>query len=211
MHAKETDILLYLENKLSAASSEEMKSHFSVCDQCREELVAILRLPAVIESGEAPPLDPRVHARAQQLVAPKRSSLLRFSMSPFGKLSFATLVLIAAGVTYFFVAESPPQSRFRDRAPVPLAFSMHPSEGAVVKQTPAMFSWSRMRNSVGYSIALYRENGTMLWQGTSKDTTFVLPAEVALQPGKTYLWKVEGFFPDRSNYESRLNAFVYSP
>ena len=211
MHATEANILLYLENKLSAASSEEMKWHFSVCHQCREELVALLRLPAVIESGEAPSLDPQVYARAQQLGAPKRSTLFRFGMSPFGKLALATLVFVTAGITYFLLEQAPAPSRFRDRAPVPLAFSMHPSEGAVVTERTATFNWSAMKNALGYQIALYRENGTPLWQGASKDTFFVLPEEVVLQPGKIYLWRVETFFPDRSNYESRLNTFVYSP
>lgn len=211
MHATEANILLYLENKLSPGNTEEMKGHFSHCHQCREQLVAILRLPAIMESGQAPPLDPHVYARAQQLGATTRSALLRFRLPPFGKLALAALAFIAAGVSYFFLAEPTPPSRFRDRAPVPLVFSMHPSEGAVVTQRTATFRWSAMKNAVGYQIAVYRENGTPLWQGTSKDTLLVLPEEVVLQPGKIYLWRVGTFFPDRSNYESKLNTFVYSP
>lgn len=211
MHATEADILLYLENKLSPETTEEMKGHFSQCHRCREQLVVILRLPSVIESPDYHQIDGSVLARAQQLGAPTRGALLRFSLSPFGKLAFATLVFAAVGVSYFFLAEPPTASRFRDSAPVPIAFSMHPSEGAVVTQRSAPFSWSSMKNAVGYQISLYRENGTPLWQGTSKDTFLVLPEEVDFQPGKIYLWRIETFFPDRSTYESKLNAFVYSP
>ena len=211
MHASEAHILLYLESKLSASSSEEMKRHFSECGQCRDQLVALLRLPSVIESGEAPTLDPQVYARALQLGARKRPTLFRFSMPTVGKLALAALAFIAAGISYFFLAEPPTPSRFRDRAPATHAFTMHPLEGGVVKQSIPTFSWSVMKNSIGYQITLYRDNGTMLWQGTSKDTSLVFPADVALQRGKTYLWRVETFFPDRSNYESKLNAFVYSP
>lgn len=211
MHATEADILLYLENKLSAANSEVMKTHFSECDKCREELVALLRLPAIIESGETPLLDPHVYARAQAMGAPRRRPFFGLRLPASGKLALAALVFVAAGVTYFFLAESPPPSRFRDRAPVQVNFSMHPSEGAVVKQSVPTFIWSGMKNSIGYQVVLYRENGTMLWQGTSRDTSLALPSDVVLQQGKTYLWRVETFFPDQSNYESKLNAFLYSP
>ena len=211
MHTTEADILLYLENKLNAASAEEIKTHFSICGHCREQLVAILRLPAVIESGEAPPLDTEVYARALKLGAQKRSTLFRFSLPPLGKLALAALAFIAAGISYFFLTQTPTPSRFRDRAPATQAFTMHPPEGGVVKQSIPTFSWSAMKNSVGYQLTLYRDNGTMLWQGTSRDTSLISPADIALLRGKTYLWKVAAFYPDRSNYESKLNAFVYSP
>jgi hypothetical protein len=211
MHATEANILLYLENKLSPGNTEEMKEHFSQCHQCREQLVAILRLPSVIGSPDVHRIDGSVLARAQQLGAPRRSTPFRFSLSPFGKLALATLVFVSAGIAYFFLEEPPTPSRFRDRAPAPLAFSMLPSEGAMVTQRSETFRWSAMKNALGYQVALYRENGTPLWQGTSKDTLLVLPEEVVLQPGKIYLWRVETFFPDQSNYVSKLNTFVYSP
>ncbi len=211
MHATEADILLYLENKLDAKSAEQMKRHFSKCHHCREQLVVILRLPSVIESGDVPLIDASILAQAQQLGATKWPVLFSFNLSPFGKLALATLVFMAVGASYYFLRQPSLPSRFRDRAPVPYTFLMFPSEGAMVKQPRPMLSWSAMKNSVGYKITLYRRNGTALWEGTSNDSSFLLPPEVVLQPGKTYLWRVESFFPDRSNYESKLNAFVYSP
>lgn len=212
MHATEADIVLYLEDKLSVGEAERMKRHFSECHDCREQLVVILRLPSVIESAEAPPLDGRILAEAEKLIASStRPALLSFSDSMAGRFAIAAMVLLAVGVSYYALRERSLPSRFRDRAAVLPTLLVVPPDGAMLKQTRPTLSWSTMKNSVGYRITLYRENGTALWEGASNDSTILVPPEVALQTGKTYLWRVESFFPDRSIYESKLNAFVYSP
>ena len=107
MHATEADILLYLENKLSPENTEEMKGHFSHCHQCREQLVAILRLPSVIESPDVHRIEGRVLAQAQQLGASTKRALIRFSFSPFGKLALAAMVFLALryrkGAPFFLI------------------------------------------------------------------------------------------------------------
>ncbi|MEX1140069.1 MAG: hypothetical protein WEB33_09735 [Bacteroidota bacterium] len=211
MHASEAEILLYLEDKLNAESIERMKNHFSECARCREQLVILLRLPLVLDSVEVPGIDDRVLAKAREIKIPQRPILLNVVRSPYGRLVLAVVVVAVTGVSYFLLEQPLEPSRFRDRTAVPHVFSVHPPEGGTVQDPSPRFSWSPVKRSVGYVVTVYHENGTILWQGTSTDTLSILPVDVVLERGKTYLWKIESFLPDGSTYESRLNAFRSSP
>ena len=92
------DITAFLDGELSAAESELVRSHLSICASCAEELRSLREAADFIESHKRE-LEPRagswnlVRARISTADSP---SLLRFFAPNRWRVALASLVLIAA-------------------------------------------------------------------------------------------------------------------
>lgn len=64
-----------------------------------------------------------------------------------------------------------------------------PSE-PVSDTLPVLFAWRRVPTAHSYEIELVNDAGDLVFQRALTDTTVVLPRDVALKPGATYLWRV---------------------
>jgi hypothetical protein len=58
------------------------------------------------------------------------------------------------------------------------------------------FVWRPVASDGLYLFVLTDTAGQTVWEGRTPDTTLVLPASVALQPGGRYLWLVDALLRD---------------
>lgn len=67
--------------------------------------------------------------------------------------------------------------------------------GKVIERRP-VFRWRTAPGVTRWSVTLRRQEGTLLWTESSRETKLTYPTKgAALEPGGTYLWEVQGKSP----------------
>lgn len=211
MHLSEAEILLYLENKLAAGKRAAVEEHVGDCVTCAEQLSALARLPEVLEQDVPLTLDVATRQRAQRLVRARKEWGDFFSVlfRPPVRLAFAIVAGTAIGVTAYFALQQPQPSTFRTSTSNTALELLSPTDGAIVEAQQLSFTWKSTSNP--YTFSLYDDRGVVLWSKQVQDTILTLPADVELEPGKTYFWGVESSFSQQGVERSTLHAFTYRP
>jgi hypothetical protein len=121
----------------------------------------------------------------------------------------AAVVLILS--VYLFVQEKEPAEFRSDKVDELRTLIMFPDDGATVIDPATRFRWTSVGESMVYKFSLLRETGAVVWSNDVRDTSIALPSSIVLQPGKTYLWRVETFLADKTLGRSVVHAFTYTP
>ncbi|HEX9658331.1 MAG TPA: hypothetical protein VGB89_15610 [Bacteroidota bacterium] len=210
-HIPEADVILYIEDRLEPVQRETIESHLADCPVCAGQLAAAIRIDDVM-AGEGHIVDEATREKADRFVRPSKSNrpglfnyLLNnpFRVSLAGGAAVAVLFLLYSNVT-----EDPvPQFRTPNAAQ-PMEI-LAPEDGATFSTTKPVFSWRSIPHSFEYRFILYDARGITMWKRELADTTLELPPSVVLEPGMSYLWRVETLFPNGEQTRSKLNAFTY--
>ena len=214
MHPDESEILLYLEDKLPVSDREAFEAHVASCAMCASRFAAAARLPGVLNEPVPVTLDEATMKKARDLVRPgpsRRPGPPRF-LAPRYRLGFgiAAALLIAIGVSLLVPEREP--SRFRSEESVESDFlQLLPEDGSHVTDRSFRFQWTSLGEGMVYRFTLMGETGAVVWSADVRDTSLSIPPSVVLQPGKTYLWKVESFLADKRTTGSHVHAFTYNP
>lgn len=83
----------------------------------------------------------------------------------------------------------------RDEA-VPTFAALAPAEGRSASPDTLLFAWSSAAPDAHYRLTLTDDTGEIVWEQETADTTLVLPGDVRLRPGGSYLWYVDAVLPD---------------
>lgn len=170
----------------SAASTARTTAieHLSQCDACRAQLAdvcAALRDPAL--SAAIEPLTPR---RRTQPRTGARGGLLV-------TLAAAAVVAFAIGLTDV-AAPGAGDPVLRDDT-VTDAASRSPSTlaplGAVTMAEARILRWSTVPGADAYRVTVFTDDGTVMSERLTADTTAAMSASAVLVPGFRYFWKVE--------------------
>lgn len=213
MHVVETDILLYIENRLPREGRQKLEAHVGRCDECAKQFASLARLPYALKESVPFELDESVLQKAVDIVGGKqsvRSWNFRFFNSPF-RAAFAGLSILAVVLTTYLLVPRHVPSQFRSTETATPMLRLFPSDGAKVGDTHPVFRWSSAVKSSAYKFSLMDENGVIVWIWDVRDTAVSLPSTVVLIPGKTYLWRVESFLADKTLERSALHVFTYAP
>lgn len=172
-HLSAADVAAYLSRVLDRAARERIEAHLDVCPECREEVV-------------------EVSAIAEVRTAPQSRSRQRRLWRAWAP------VAIAAGLGAILVvrqeATLPSPATERPIAgpseAMPRIEVVSPMAGDTVSARGAVFTW-RGRAADAYRLTLLTESGAPLWTTETPDTSAPLPAEVLLEAGRRYFWRVD--------------------
>ena len=211
MHPTEADLILLLEEKGTEALASRIRSHLAECPACSEQIAFLMRLPKVLSDETAPEVDSQSLQKAREIVS-KRSFPWLSSWVAVRPVRFAVAILLlaAVGVSIPLLYETSRPSRYRTGSEPAPALSLSPEDGTTVDESPVALRWTRVPHAAGYRLMVYRENGTLLWNGGTTDTSFVVPVTVEFERGKSYFWTVEALLPDQTAHRSKLHAFRYA-
>ena len=190
-HLSESVTAAYLDGALTADERRDAEAHLDACASCRMALADVMRLvdgydgaPAAADgpTDVAPPVAPRAH-------------------TPWARRA-VTGGLLAAGIAGVLLATREP-GRAVDTAVVRGAAApttseserpidvVEPPETARAGAGPIVFTW-RASSAGFYRVTVLTESGEPVWTLETTDTTTALPASVALVPGRSYFWRVDG-------------------
>ena len=213
MHVTESDILLYLDDKLPAEDKQKLEQHVGRCNECAGQFATLVRLPHVLKESIPIKVDEETLNKAIKLVKRAEPTIgwtFRVFAHPFRTaLAGVSVVTIALAVYLLIPRPEPAQFRSTDSS-VPM-LKLFPPDGATMSEPHLEFHWSSVARSAVYKFSLMDRNGVSVWNWDVRDTSLLLPSTVVLLPGKTYLWRVESFLADRSLERSALHVFTYAP
>ena len=160
-HLTIEDVAAYADRALAAAERARVDDHLAACAECRAEVVAVARL----------------------------------SRSFQGRRRWAIMLpLAAAAVLVLWLA--PWQGRGEHRDPV----LREPAVTSTVAPTPiaprggvaalSALTWSSVPRADRYQVTLFAQDGAVLWETHTADTTVAVPDTVRLVSGVPHYWKV---------------------
>lgn len=225
MHLSEADIILYLQEKVPVSRRADFEKHLAGCTECSEQLAAIYRLPRHIAKSQGFRIDRDTRRRAEELVSGRQERMVvrrpwTLQLLPSRKLALAiSLVSVGAVAVYLAVTPSPePPTRYRSAGELKDLPLVSPADGSQVSERQPGFIWASIPQAAFYRVTIFRENGTILWYGSSRDTILTeltpnkeSPEKFSFEPSQRYFWRVEAVFDDASTLRSRLHVFTYSP
>jgi len=213
VHLTESDILLYVENKLPAEDRRNLEQHVGRCDNCARQFATLVRLPHVLKEGIPIQVGRATLNEAAALVGGGKQTsgwTFRIFSSPF-RAALAGVSVLAITLTTYLLIPRPEPAQFRSTdSSVPM-LKLFPHDGARITGPHPEFRWSPVARSSVYKFSLMDENGVSVWNWDVRDTSLLLPSPVVLIPGKTYLWRVESFLANKSLERSALHVFTYAP
>lgn len=184
-HPSSEDVAAYLSDGLSSEARLAFEAHIAECRTCRNEISSARRLMASGRSRKWPWIVP--------------SSVAAVAAIAFFSIS-----------TPWRVEEEP--TRAPDRASSGRAVKLgivSPSEQATVTGVP-VFTWRTNGPDALYRFSITDAAGAPIWSVETRDTTVSLPAHVALEPEREYLWNVDAVDTEGGTVTSGTQRFRVS-
>jgi len=214
MHPDERELLLYLEDKASQTDRGRIEAHLGQCEKCSNLFADLFRLSRIVEQPAPFDVSEAVLKQATDIVARGKSRnwlSLTFLTPPF-RIAVAGAAVVAIVLTTYLLVPREEPAQFRsDKVEETPALEFYPRDGTVVTEKTPEFRWNSIGESAAYRFSLLDEAAAVIWVNDCRDTSLNLPPSVVLQPGKTYLWRVESFLADKALERSALHAFTYVP
>jgi hypothetical protein len=164
-HPTDDDLAAYLDRRLEAPERDRLESHLSWCPDCRAQLTAasaVIRRRAAVRKRWA-------------------------TLAPLAAAAAAIVLLVVSPEGWPGGGGAPAH---RDApstsatAPIPIT-----PRGAVT--ATAALVWHRLERAERYRGTLFDASGVVIWRAETGDTVITLPDSVRLEPGATYLWRVD--------------------
>ncbi len=187
-HLSGAELAAYLDGKLEEGEKRRVQSHLADCDSCREEVVELTAL---------------FHADTRRR---------RWTVGvPAAAVAAIAAVLLLSPLVQD--GRDGPGERMRgsewasEREAVLEVEALAPAPGVMVTPDSIRFSWEGLEPDATYRLTLTDEGGDPLWVHETSGTTVLLPQDVGLQPGGTYLWFVDALLADGRTATSGVLSF----
>lgn len=161
-HLESDIVAAYLDGALSPSDRSRVEAHAQACTECRQELIEVARLLRT---------RPRRHGW----------------YLPVGAAAAAALVLF---LLWPRPSEAPGSPEFREPAVTTTVSPAVVGPRGVI-DTARMFVWTAVPHADRYRLTLFDNTGLVVWETQTSDTATPLPDSIRVQPGASYLWKVE--------------------
>jgi hypothetical protein len=185
-HLTANEIAGYLDRDIPAADVRRIEVHLDMCDECRAEMVLVVRLLQEGSGDVSRPARPGTEAgRAAGWRRP--AALGSFAAAA----AVATLLLLQPGITgrssdTFDAADAERVETERVGRIVTYA----PADGAATAAGELRFAWAD-QGADSYRITITTEDGGLVWSQLLPDTTAVPPPLPALVAGGRFFWYVD--------------------
>jgi putative zinc finger protein len=185
-HPDEAELSAYINRSLGEADRTRIEAHLAKCDDCRMDVVEVMRL-------FRPQPRRRVWYVAAGLAAAALASILLFAPSANHESGPGGPVLRGP------VTDVP--------ATASAVQIVHPREGATLDAEDARFTWRETAPGASYRLTLTDETGDVVWSVSIADTTAYLPSDSSLSREQTYFWYVDALMPDGRSTTSGVHEF----
>jgi hypothetical protein len=189
-HPGADQLSAYLDGSLAETERTRIDAHLARCDDCREDVVEVVRL-------FRSPARRRVWYVGTGLAAAVLAGVLLFA-PPLGRESGPAGPLLR-GPEKALPEENIPSLRI-----------FQPRDGSTIATDGVSFSWRPVGHGASYRLTVTDDIGDVVWTASSADTELSLPSDSALSPDKTYLWYVDALLPDGRSITSGVHEFKTS-
>jgi|GEM_PF-5827321 len=215
MHLTENEILLYLEGKTSKQRKNEIEAHLSECSECTSILSELFSLKKEVDQKKVPDLDNRTYIKALNLFnSSSKTDNPRLFKPKLSLVYSIVIVLTALSFMFYLYRSDTPKIKtreYRGSDSFGNAIHLYPGENTSINSSTVSLKWSKVKNAMRYRVNVFDENGNIVLNKVSTDTAIHFNSQMLLSSGKTYLWRVEAFYPDGRSETSTVYSFKYAP
>ena len=186
-HLSVDDAASYIDGTLADDARAAVERHLAECDTCREEVAASSRLVATLPA-------PAARRWPWQLLLPLAAGIV-------------VAVMLVRPTSRTSIAPSQERSAPNDASDGSRITLVAPTPGAAIAPDAPRFSWHSIANSIGYRVVIKDASGAPVWSGDVADTVLVIPAELRLRTGESYVWRVDGQRADGTTASSAEASF----
>jgi hypothetical protein len=162
-HLDPKDVVAYVDGVAPPSERVRIESHLATCAECRDEVADAGRIIATL---------PRPRS-ARRIVT-------------------VSAAAIAATLLVFLWPRAAPDLTARHRES-PVTTTIAPTVvmpiGAV--ESADRFVWSSVPHAGFYEFRVFDPDGSVVWEGQTRDTVLAPPPTIGLRAGHSYYWKVE--------------------
>ena len=185
-HVDDETFERYACGELSQEDRARVEAHAAGCAECERVLRGLAML--------------RHEASRFDTGAPGRRWASRRSVA----LAIAAALTVAVASPLVWMALHNRNGASVAREATPDAIETTAPEGTI-RRVPIRFEWRQWDGATRYEVRLFSADGTLVWSGSTDDTSLALPSNVALAP-RTYYWQVRA--TRGAAAESALVAFT---
>jgi putative zinc finger protein len=185
-HLTVEEVAACADRGLARAERARVEEHLAACAACRAEVIAVARL----------------------------------SRSLAGRRRWAVMAPLAAAAAALVLVLTPWQRHGPVGGPSPQPVLREPAVTATVAPTPltprggvaalTALTWSSVPHADRYQVTLFDQDGSVLWETHTGDTSVVVPDTVRLVPGIPHYWKVAARTEQGRWVASDLTSFTVS-
>lgn len=224
----DSEIASYLEHHLESIEKLRFEAHLANCDFCLTTVAAIVRQQRTVESVEVPA---HLFQQAIDFVSAKSRWIVSWKWIPVPALAaivVITATLLKSPQQKKFVALAPaspigatpspeivpPTSSLATekqyvRKMVTIAPGLHllePKSNSAWQKQELRFRWRPVANATYYEIRVVTSEGDSVWREQRSDISAQFPPDLALQPGKYFVW-IRAYLNDGRTIKSDARAF----
>jgi hypothetical protein len=183
-HLSTDDAASYIDGTLTDEVRADVERHLADCDSCREEVAASTRLLATLPA-------PAGRRLPWRLLVPIAAGIL-------------VAVVLVRPTSRTDVAPAQERGAPGDASHIEL---VAPAPDATLGAGTSRFVWHPIVASIGYRVVIKDASGAPVWNGDVADTVLVIPAELRLRAGESYVWRVDGQRADGTTASSAEASF----
>ena len=188
-HLDDETLERFASGELDSETRQRVERHAADCPPC----AALLSGLTLLRAG-ARHFDPAVPPSGKR----------RLSVwVPLAIAATVAIAIILPATRALHRGASPAPSNMRSasgESPVPV------SPAGEWSEPPSRFQWRATRDTTAYEVLLFREDGTVVWQERTSDTSINRRPDVQLSPGR-YYWRVRALSENGIRGESSLVQF----
>jgi hypothetical protein len=168
-HMTPDTIAAFAEGRIDAGSREAVERHLATCEECRRDVVHIIRL---------------------------RRRTVRTWAIPAGVIATAAVLLLMV-IDRRDARPGVDQPVVRNTSvPGTTLGVVAPDSVVTIGGAGLRFVWRPVEPGARYQLTITTESGSRIYSAGTTDTIMLLPAGVSLDPGRTYLWFVDALRHD---------------
>ena len=183
-HLDPKDVVAYVDGIAPPSERARIESHLVTCAECRDEVADAGRIIATL---------------------PRPRSARRTVIVSAAAIAATLLVFLWPG------ADSDLTTRRHRESPVTttIAPTIVTPIGAV--ESADRFVWSSVPHAGFYELRIFDPDGSVIWQGQTRDTVLTTPSTVGLRTSRLYYWKVEAHTGIERSTSTELVEFSIRP
>ena len=196
-----------LEGEYHVLERKAFEAHVSACQHCLGRMGRFARLKRVVEPAEISEL---TLARAQKLIRRTPATRRVPVWAAAAAIGFAAVL-----TTIWFAGPTETTDSTQMQAPEVRNIDadayrpqvVYPREGASLKLSDSYFEWQAVPGALHYDVRIVGADGALVLQERVQGSRWILPADLPLEGGVDYYFRVDAYLTQAKSLRSRHVMF----
>ncbi|MBC8185301.1 hypothetical protein H8E88_29760 [candidate division KSB1 bacterium] len=215
-------LLEYLEARQDKKIQKAYLAHLSQCDSCLSRLIAIEGMLNELKIEGLVPTSETFWGKIGSIIEVVTSKIKKKFGITWGKVHsprpvykwaiMAAIIIVICLVVPQQLKENNDPLTTRETTVENNIRLFSPENKSIIRKSSQLeFKWTEIKKITSYNFLLLDENGNIIYEVSTEQTTLKLPGNIILRPSITYFWQVEAVLDFGNSIQSEMAKFIYHP